>query len=204
MQGFQFIAICIIVGGIGLSGCATKSPQPLAAIAPQTSLPQLVQQRIDSDSQLPWVSEERAFILVDKGCGTVSLYLYGHLTKTYPAVFGRAPGRKTHEGDKRTPLGLYMIVDKDHHRRWSRFMRIDYPNAGDRLQYQKNLKTGKIPKRQNGYAGPGGAIGIHGTDNEAFNRAKINWTLGCISMLNKDVNELYRLVPIGTLVYIKN
>ena len=109
-----------------------------------------------------------------------------------------------HEGDKRTPLGLYMIVSKDHHPRWSRFMRIDYPNANDRLQYQKNLETGKIPKWKDDYPGPGGAIGIHGTDNEAFNRVKINWTLGCISMLNKDVNELYSLVPLGTLVYIKN
>lgn len=83
-------------------------------------------------------------------------------------------------------------------------MRIDYPNGHDRMQYQKNLETGQIPKQKNGYPGLGGAIGIHGTDNEAFNRARINWTLGCISMLNEDVKELYSLVSAGTLVYIKN
>ena len=83
-------------------------------------------------------------------------------------------------------------------------MRIDYPNANDRVHYQKNLETGKIPKRKDGHFGPGGAIGIHGTDNAAFNHAKINWTLGCISMLNKDVRELYSLAPVGTLVYIQD
>jgi murein L,D-transpeptidase YafK len=153
---------------------------------------------------VPWASEERAFVVVDKGCGTVNLYKYGRLFKTYPAVFGRAPGKKTHEGDKRTPLGLYMIIAKDHHSRWSRFMRLDYPNGHDRMQYQKNLETGQIPKQRDGYPGLGGAIGIHGTDNEAFNRANINWTLGCVSLLNKDVQELYSLVSVGTFVYIKN
>ena len=109
-----------------------------------------------------------------------------------------------YEGDKRTPLGLYMIITKDHHSRWSRFMRIDYPNENDRRYYRKNLEIGKIPKRADGHPGLGGAIGIHGSDNEAFNRVKINWTLGCVSLLNKDVKELYSLVPVGTLVYIKD
>jgi murein L,D-transpeptidase YafK len=109
-----------------------------------------------------------------------------------------------HEGDQRTPVGLYMITDKDLHGRWSRFMRLDYPNENDRYQYRKNLEEGKIPQKNGSHPGLGGAIGIHGSDNEAFNRAKINWTLGCISMLNKDVKELYSLVSVGTLAYIKD
>ena len=48
----------------------------------------------------------------------------------------------------------------------------------------------------------GGAVGIHGSDREAFNRAKINWTLGCISLLNADLKELEKMVSLGTLVYI--
>jgi murein L,D-transpeptidase YafK len=151
-----------------------------------------------------WVSTERAFVLVDNSCGTVNVYQYGHLTKTYPAVFGRNPGKKSHEGDQRTPSGLYMIIDKGEHSRWKRFLRLDYPNANDTVQYWKNLEEGKVPKRTDGYPGPGGAIGIHGTDNEAFNRAKINWTLGCISLFNKDVQELANFVTVGTLVYIKD
>lgn len=186
-------------------GCVTKAPPRLPEVASSPpAAPQPLPQRTDSDSVIPWISAERTFVVVDKGCGTVNLYRYGRLVKTYPAVFGRTPGKKTHEGDKRTPLGLYMIIDKNHHKRWSRFMRIDYPNEHDRMQYKNNIETGKIPKQRNGYPGLGGAIGIHGTDNEAFNRANINWTLGCISMLNEDVRDLYNLVSVGTLVYIKN
>jgi murein L,D-transpeptidase YafK len=170
------------------------SPQSTSALPPQ---------RADADTELAWVSTEQAFVLVDKSCGTVTLYQYGHLIKTYPAVFGRTPGKKSHEGDRRTPSGLYMIVNKGQHSRWSRFIHLDYPNTHDQIQYWKNLEEGRIPQRNDGYPGLGGAIGIHGTDNEAFNRAKINWTFGCISLLNKDVQELYSLIPIGTWVYIK-
>ena len=191
------------IAGTGLIGCAVK-PRSYAPDAPVlSSLPE-IPQRSDAEDELAWVSTERAFVLVDKSCGTVNLYQYGHLTKTYPAVFGRNPGKKTHEGDQRTPSGLYMIIDKGQHARWKRFIRLDYPNVTDRVQYWKSLEEEKIPKRADGYPGPGGAIGIHGTDNEAFNRAKINWTLGCISLFNKDVQELDSFVTVGTLVYIKD
>jgi len=50
----------------------------------------------------------------------------------------------------------------------------------------------------------GGEIGIHGTDHESFNRVGLNWTLGCISLFNLDVQELYAFVQVGTLVYIKD
>jgi len=201
----QLVVFSLAIEIVGLTGCVTKPPPRLPEPSSPTppSAPNLPE-RTDTDSVLPWASEERAFIVADKRCGTVSLYQYGRLSRTYPAVFGRNPGKKTHEGDKRTPLGLYMIIAKDTHSRWSRFMRIDYPNENDRLQYLKNIETGKIPKGANGYPGLGGAIGIHGSDNEAFNRAKINWTLGCISMLNADVKELYSLVSLGTLIYIKD
>ena len=97
-----------------------------------------------------------------------------------------------------------MIIDKDPHPRWSRFLLLDYPNEEDLRRYKQATVAGLIPKSPNGSPGPGGAIGIHGTDNEAFNRAAIDWTLGCISMLSNDVKELYAMAPIGTLVYIRD
>lgn len=134
----------------------------------------------------------------------MNLYQYGRLTRSYPAVFGRKSGKKMYEGDQRTPTGLYMIIDKDHHRRWSRFMLLDYPTEHDVRRYWQNIAAGAVPKRGDGYAGIGGAIGIHGTDRERFNRVGINWTLGCISLFNADVKELYNFVSVGTLVYIKD
>jgi len=80
-------------------------------------------------------------------------------------------------------------------------MLLDYPTEEDIRRYRGGQSDGLIPK-QNGGPGAGGAIGIHGSDREAFNRVSINWTLGCISLLNADVKELDQLVTIGTLVYI--
>jgi murein L,D-transpeptidase YafK len=203
MPRVQWVRISVITLFM-LAGCTVSRTPPSS---PTTELPTtstIIPKRVDTDEVVPWISEERAFIVVDKSCGTVNLYQYGRLSKTYPAVFGRKSGKKIHEGDQRTPSGLYMIITKDNHNRWNRFMRLDYPNARDRQQYWQNVADGKIPKQGAGHTGLGGAIGIHGTDNEAFNRAKINWTLGCVSLFNKDVKELASLVSVGTLVYIKD
>lgn len=181
-----------------LTSCVSQPPVRLAESIPVAQPPR---QRVDTESVLPWGSEEPAVVVVNKACRTLNVYQYGRLTHTYPAVFGRRPGRKLHQGDRRTPLGLYTIIDKDPHPRWSRFMLIDYPNAEDRRRYRAALEAGDIPKRV-GNPGPGGAVGIHGTDRESFNRAGINWTLGCVSLLSKDVKELDQLVSIGTFVYI--
>ena len=189
-----------------LAGC-TVQPLPQFALTPPplpsplSATPKL---RIDSEAVLPWASEEPVLIVVDKGCRTLNLYRYGRLTRSYPVVIGRQPGKKLYEGDQRTPTGLYMIIDKDYHKRWTRFMLLDYPTEQDIRYYWQNVSAGAVPRRGDGYAGVGGAIGIHGTDREAFNRAGINWTLGCISLFNPDVQELDAFVPVGTLVYIRD
>lgn len=182
-----------------LTSCVSRPPSRPADSIPVAPL----RQRVDTESVLPWASEESAVVVVNKACQTLHVYQYGRLTHTYPAVFGRSPGRKLHQGDRRTPLGLYTIIDKDPHPRWSHFMLIDYPSEEDRRRYREAIETGDIAKRV-GNPGPGGAVGIHGTDRESFNRTGINWTLGCVSLLSKDVKELDQLVSVGTLVYIHN
>jgi murein L,D-transpeptidase YafK len=187
------------------AGCTVShSPRfapPVPLHPPPPPTPQL---RVDNETILPWGKEEPVLIVVDKRCRTLNLYRYGRLVRTYPVVFGRKPGRKLYEGDQRTPIGLYMIIDKDRHKRWANFMLLDYPTEQDVRRYWQNVSAGAVPKRGGGYAGVGGAIGIHGTDREAFNRTGINWTLGCISLFNSDVKELSASVPVGTLVYIKD
>ena len=41
-------------------------------------------------------------------------------------------------------------------------------------------------------------------DEPRLNDAGVDWTLGCISLLNPDVRDLYDLVPDGTLVLIED
>jgi lipoprotein-anchoring transpeptidase ErfK/SrfK len=98
-----------------------------------------------------------------------------------------------------------MIIGKRPHPRWSRFMLLDYPTPSDMHRYQQLHLAGQIPRGGNGYhPGIGGDIGIHGSDHETLNRTKVNWTLGCISLFNHDMRELYASAPVGTFVYIKN
>ncbi|HHN47143.1 MAG TPA: L,D-transpeptidase, partial [Planctomycetes bacterium] len=52
-----------------------------------------------------------------------------------------------------------------------------------------------------GNSGPGKGLGIHGTTEPET--VPGNVSLGCIRMLNEDVEELYDLAPIGTEVIIR-
>ncbi len=183
------------------SCAAPPRPQPLPKPQPRPAA--VPPQRIDNESTLAWAIEEEVFIIVDKGCQLLHVYQHGHLARSYPMVFSRRGGRKLYEGDKRTPVGLYMIIGKRHHPRWSRFMLLDYPTPADVHRYQQHKEKGQVPLHKGTAPGPGDAIGIHGTNHKALNEAQVNWTMGCISLFNPHIRELYARVPPGTLVYIK-
>jgi murein L,D-transpeptidase YafK len=174
-----------LAGGLAiaaaLGGCALFAGEGEPPPAPGPGAP-------EEPAALDWAKSEDTFVLVDRSCRTVSIYRRGKWLRTYENVsFGRVPGVKEYRGDKRTPAGLYKIVGRRVHPRWSRFLLLDYPNLNDREKH----------------ADPGGEIGIHGSDEPILNRTGVDWTLGCISLLNDDVREFYQLVPDGTLVLIE-
>src|SRR5947208_3539176 len=123
-----------------------------------------------------------------------------------PAASTMAPSGRAVDTDARVsqPAGLYMIVDKRRHSRWGHFLLLDYPNLQDLHRYWIAMEAGTIPRRGDGYAGVGGAVGIHGTDKPGLNRRGVDWTWGCVSLANADVARLARLVPVGTLVLIED
>jgi lipoprotein-anchoring transpeptidase ErfK/SrfK len=133
------------------------------------------------------------------------VYYKGRMFKTYHAVFGRSfePGTKLWEGDRRTPEGVYTIVGKHPSRRWDWFLTLNYPNLLDRRRYEELRDGGAVPSEDGHPVGVGGRIGIHGSDEPLLNRGNINWTTGCISVNDQDVEELKRLLPDGTVVIIK-
>ena len=195
------LSIMLLVGLLSGSwvSCLPLHPSPPAPVELQNRIPQ----RVDREISLPWGQDEAVLLIVDKSCKTLQHYQYGKLIRTYPIVLGRKPGAKLYEGDRRTPTGLYMIIDKQHHPRWSRFILLDYPSPSDLHRHRIGVTQGHVPKRPDGYAGAGGAIGLHGTDEQFFNEVGFNWTLGCISLFNDDIRELHTTIPTGTLVYIK-
>jgi murein L,D-transpeptidase YafK len=143
-------------------------------------------------------------IIVRKAERTLTLYRGDEQIKVYPVVLGIAPeGAKTYQGDLRTPEGVYRITFKRPHERWSRFMLLSYPNHVDMRRYAMARTDGRVPMIEGREPGPGGAVGIHGTDREADNVRGIDWTWGCVSLMNAHVDELYDLVPIGTPVLIE-
>jgi lipoprotein-anchoring transpeptidase ErfK/SrfK len=133
------------------------------------------------------------------------VYYKGRLYKTYRAVFGRnhEPGTKQYEGDRKTPEGVYAIIEKHWSRRWRWFLGLNYPNNIDRYRYGQMLDADEVPTEDHGReAGTGGHIGIHGTDLPILNSGDIDWTTGCISVDNRDIDELNRILPVGTVVII--
>jgi murein L,D-transpeptidase YafK len=159
----------------------------------------------DDDDHLDWAAREAWAVVVRRRCRTLDVYRNGDRVRSYPAVFGlSSSGKKLHEGDLKTPTGLYMIVDKRPHSRWEYFLLLDYPNAHDRERYWEALEAGTLPREGDGWVGIGGMVGIHGTDKPGLNGRNVDWTLGCISLQNRDVADLAAMVPVGTLVLIED
>jgi len=142
------------------------------------------------------------YILIDKSDYELSVYDSQGWYATYPVVFGNnSLSDKKMEGDRNTPEGTFKIVSKRVHDKWDRFLSLDYPNKESWEKFNKRKNNGEIPTS----ARIGGGIGIHGTwPHEDFivDRYK-NWTLGCISMKNDDVEDIYRFIIPGTKVIIR-
>jgi lipoprotein-anchoring transpeptidase ErfK/SrfK len=130
----------------------------------------------------------------------MELYYRSQLFRVYHAVFGRSgmTGGKEWAGDARTPEGNYLIIDKRRSARFRWFLKLNYPNGIDEARFNELRASNRIPawKRE------GSLVGIHGTDSPMLNIQNVNWTLGCISVYNDDINEMAALLPVGTLVVI--
>ncbi|PZP45288.1 MAG: hypothetical protein DI598_13490 [Pseudopedobacter saltans] len=141
-------------------------------------------------------------VVIDKD--SYELYVFdekGWLA-TYPCVFGNKDlGDKMVEGDRKTPEGTYHIISKTKSKNWNSFFMLDYPNAEDVQKFNDRKAKGLIPAT----AKIGSAIGIHGTwPHEDYTIDQYqSWTDGCIALKNKDIEELYGALPIGTQVVIR-
>ena len=150
--------------------------------------------RLVSNDPLDWA------VHAYKSQHRLEVYFKGRLYKTYHTVFGRslASGAKLWAGDRRTPEGNYLIIEKHRSARFVWFLRINYPNERDYERFEYGRAVHLIPAS----AHEGGQIGIHGTDSPLLNVSDFDWTTGCISVDNSDIMDLARLLPVGTLVTI--
>ena len=135
-------------------------------------------------------------IVIVKGARTLTLLNHGQVLKTYKVALGGDPvGPKVKAGDKKTPEGEYIIDSKNAHSRFHLALHISYPNAADR---ERARKLG---------VSPGGGVEIHGLEPKyawvgSLHR-EVNWTAGCVAVTNPEIEEIYKLVPVGTPVEIR-
>jgi murein L,D-transpeptidase YafK len=148
-----------------------------------------------------WGGSKPTVLVVRKQSRKMSVFKGTRPLKMYPVVLGHNPRNdKLEQGDKCTPEGVYRVVYKYPHPKWSKFILLNYPTAENWKKFAQAKNCGKIDLD----AQIGGDIGIHGTEDDLINIRGENWTLGCIALKNKDINELYRLVQSGTIVVIQH
>ena len=141
-------------------------------------------------------AETADLIVVEKAARRLTLYYKGEAIHEYRIALGFAPeGDKERVGDGRTPEGRYVIDLKNDKSQFHLSLRVSYPNAADRREASALGVS------------PGGDIFIHGTPGVwewvGPLHALSDWTLGCIAVTNKEIEEIWALVPIGTPIEIR-
>jgi murein L,D-transpeptidase YafK len=149
-------------------------------------------------------------IVVEKSRYILSLYSGDSLLKRYPIALGLNPtDDKVRQGDYSTPEGEFYVCALVPNSAFYKAFLISYPNADDakrglrdklitKAQYQQiinAIRQGRTPPQNTRL---GGEIEIHG------NGIGSNWTWGCVALENKDVDELWEVVKVGTKVVIRH
>ncbi len=185
------ILICLIVI---LSACVPKSKPQSVIEKTDTSL--LIKKKEPSLSEIMdslQLKKEALRISIDKSDYKLYVMADTSIVKSYSTVFGaNLVDDKLMQGDRSTPEGNFKVRAFYPHESWSKFIWIDYPNASSWEKHNKAKADKMIPAD----AAIGGEIGIHGVPKNSTRliASKQNWTWGCISLSNEDVNELYTII----------
>ena len=119
-----------------------------------------------------------------------------------------------HEGDGKTPLGIFHVAWINPNSRFHLFFGLDYPNQEYAEEaYRRKLidfdayyaistalHRGELPPQDTPL---GGNIGIHGLGNGSrLIHETTNWTQGCVALTNEQIDQLAQWVTLGTKVVI--
>ncbi len=127
-------------------------------------------------------------VIVNKGNREMFLLHNETVLKAYRVDLGFEPrGHKVEEGDGRTPEGEYLIDRRNPNSSFYLSIGINYPNEQD------------IARAKAAGVSPGGEMCIHGGPTQPFGS---DWTAGCISVTNDEIEDVYAMVNDGTLVVI--
>ncbi len=133
-------------------------------------------------------------ILIEKAARRMLLFQDGRQVREYKIALGFSPsGDKEIQGDGKTPEGTFKINRRNPNSAYHLSLGIDYPKPDDRARAAASGSD------------PGGDIFIHGQPNRLAGLGTLpyDWTAGCISVSDKQIEEIWQLTPIGTEVEIR-
>ncbi|MHB1001803.1 MAG: L,D-transpeptidase family protein [Armatimonadota bacterium] len=135
-------------------------------------------------------------ILVLKSRRQLWLIKDGEVMKSYRISLGKQPeGHKVRRGDNKTPEGRYIIDKRNPRSSYHLALHVSYPDSTD------------VANARRLGVSPGGNIMIHGLPNGHGSSWKTrqykDWTAGCIAVSDRDIEEIWRLVPDGTVIDIR-
>jgi murein L,D-transpeptidase YafK len=139
--------------------------------------------------------QQADLVEVFKGARRLELKRQGRTLRHYRVALGFAPeGHKRREGDGRTPEGAYAIDGRNPRSAFHLSLRVSYPDAADAAR----AAAEGVP--------PGGDIFIHGLPNgprKFFVRhPRRDWTVGCVAVTDREIREIWSLVPTGARIVI--
>jgi murein L,D-transpeptidase YafK len=130
-------------------------------------------------------------IVVSKTSRTMALMSGATTLKRYRVHLGFEPqGHKLRSGDGRTPEGRYYIDRRNARSEFYLSLGISYPNAADLA------RASAMGVR------PGNNIFIHGGPRRPEDRRKKDWTAGCIAVSDREMEEIWSMVPTGIPITI--
>ncbi|WP_212522885.1 L,D-transpeptidase family protein [Actibacterium sp. MT2.3-13A] len=128
-------------------------------------------------------------VIVAKKRRRIYLMSGRQVLRQYPIGLGFAPeGDKKVLGDGKTPEGRYYIDRRNPESQFYLSLGISYPNARDMAEARRLGED------------PGGDIFIHGESPGRMDGR--DWTAGCISVSNPDMEAIYAMVQDGTVIDI--
>jgi len=135
-------------------------------------------------------------VIVYKHDRKLVLLSQGKEVKSYRVALGGEPaGPKKRQGDHRTPEGSYTLDSRNPHSQYYKAYHISYPNKDDIANAKKSGVS------------PGGDIMLHGLPKDYAWVGKAHtlhdWTDGCIAVTDEEMDELWKLIRVGTPIEIK-
>lgn len=168
----------------------------LLTVAPDTTpRTPVVRASYESSRPLPPGTVADSLVLV-KSLRLLIVYADGAPVRAYRVALGQQPlGPKRFKGDERTPEGLYQIDSRNSASEYHLSLHVSYPNAVDRARASLWGKQA------------GGDIMIHGLpqgdETLGIEHTQNDWTDGCIAVTDREIEELWRVVPDHTPIDIK-